>query len=178
MRDQIHALEQLQKVDIELKEIEINLEKYPREISNINNELKNVTDSISNKKNNISELEKIKSDIEFELQNNLDSIKKAEEKLFEIKTHKEYEALQKEIAETKRNNSEFEEQILAKMEEIPRRAIHQKESHYVLLLAHNGTNWHGNYCRFVRCCCSFTLPGAGRRTGTVRRCRRPYPVGF
>ena len=118
MRDQIHALEQLQKIDIELKEIEFNLEKYPREISNFNTELRNFTDSITIKKNNLTELENIKSKIESDLQYNLDSIKKAEEKLFEIKTHKEYEALQKEIAETKRNNSEIEDQILTKLEEI------------------------------------------------------------
>jgi len=118
MRDQIHALEQLQKIDIELRDIEINLEKYPREISNFNQELQNFTDSITNKKNSLLELEKIKSKNESDLQYNLESIKKAEEKLFEIKTHKEYEALQKEIAETKRNNSEIEELIINNMEEI------------------------------------------------------------
>ena len=120
MRDQILALEQLQKVDIELKEIEINLEKYPKEISNINNKIKNTTDSITNKKTSLAELEKTQSKIESEIQNNLYLIKKAEEKLFEIKTHKEYGALQKEIGEAKRNNSELEEQILIKMEDIER----------------------------------------------------------
>ncbi|MGI9534628.1 MAG: zinc ribbon domain-containing protein [Thermodesulfobacteriota bacterium] len=118
MRDQIHALEQLQNIDIELKEIEVNLDKYPREISNINIELQNVTESISDKQNSLAELEHIKSKVESDLQYNLETIKKAEEKLFEIKTHKEYEAIQKEIAESKRNNSELEEQIFIKMEEI------------------------------------------------------------
>ena len=37
MRDQIIALENLQKVDIELRELETGLEHYPKEISNFNN---------------------------------------------------------------------------------------------------------------------------------------------
>jgi len=117
MQDQILGLQQLQSVDVELKEIEINLEEYPKKISSIKDEIKNAAESIKEKKNNLAELEKIKSEIEVKIQNNLDSIKKAEDKLFEIKTHKEYEALQKEIAETKRYNSELEEQVIEKMED-------------------------------------------------------------
>ncbi len=118
MQDQILGLQQLQSVDVELKEIESNLEEYPKKISQIKDEIKNATDSIQEKKNNLAELEKIKSQIESEIQNNLDSIKKAEGKLFEISTHREYEALQKEIAEAKRFNLELEEQVITKMEEI------------------------------------------------------------
>lgn len=118
MQDQILGLQQLQSVDVELKEIEINLEEYPKKISQIKDEIKNATDSIQEKKNNLAELEKIKSQIESEIQTNLDSIKKAEGKLFEINTHREYEALQKEIAEAKRFNLELEEQVITKMEEI------------------------------------------------------------
>jgi len=117
MQDQILGLQQLQSVDVELKEIEINLEEYPKKISSIKDEIKNAAESIKEKKNNLAELEKIKSEIEVKIQNNLDSIKKAEDKLFEIKTHKEYEALQKEIAEAKRYNSELEEQVIEKMED-------------------------------------------------------------
>ncbi len=118
MQDQIFALEQLQSIDVELKEIENNLEKYPEEILNINNEIKNITESIADKKNSLEELEQVKSKTESQIQDNLNSIKKSEERLFEIKTHREYESLQKEIAEAKRNNSQLEDQILVKMEEI------------------------------------------------------------
>jgi len=118
MRDQITALKELQIIDIDLKEIEINLEKFPNIISDFNSEIDQNKESITNQKTALSEIDKEKSLLESELEQNELSIKKSEEKLFEIKTHKEYEALQKEIAEMKRSNFDLEEKILLKLEEI------------------------------------------------------------
>jgi len=118
MRDQITALKELQKIDIDLIEIEINLEKFPNIISDFNSEINQHKESITNQKTALADIENEKSLLESELEQNELSIKKSEEKLFEIKTHKEYEALQKEIAEMKRNNSELEEQILQKLEDL------------------------------------------------------------
>ena len=39
MRDQISALKELQKIDIDLKEIEINLKKFPNIITDYNSEI-------------------------------------------------------------------------------------------------------------------------------------------
>jgi len=118
MRDQITALKELQNIDIDLKKIETNLKKFPNKISEYNTEINKYKELITNEKSILSELEITKSSLESELEENELSIKKAEEKLFEIKTHKEYEALQKEIAEMKRINSELEEHILLKLEDI------------------------------------------------------------
>lgn len=117
MREQISALEKLQNIDIQLREIEKNLDKYPREISAFNEELEKKKENLQNKRDRLEEIENSRKDLERQLNDNQSTIKKAEERLFEIKTHKEYEALQKEITETKRNNSELEDQILVLMEE-------------------------------------------------------------
>jgi len=120
MRDQITALESLQQLDLELRELEDNLERYPREVLYYKQELEKLEESIRKDKEELDTVKKRKSATELRLAQNQDSIKKAEQRLFEIKTYKEYEALQKEIGETKRVNSELEEQILEEMEEAER----------------------------------------------------------
>ncbi|MGH7885437.1 MAG: zinc ribbon domain-containing protein [Thermodesulfobacteriota bacterium] len=117
MREQINALEKLQNIDTKLRDIEKNLEHYPKEISVFNDELQNKKEAIEDQKKSLQELEDLKIKLEQGLKDNLSTIKKAENRLFEIKTHKEYEALQKEITETKRGNSSLEDQILGIMEE-------------------------------------------------------------
>lgn len=118
MREQILVLEALQQIDMELSELEIHLTEYPNRISALEEELQSSKESLSILNNQKEELVKIRSQIESEISQNEESIKKSEEKLFEIKTHKEYQALQKEIAETKRLNSDHEENLLEEMEKI------------------------------------------------------------
>lgn len=129
MRDQITALGSLQRIDLELRELEDNLERYPREISRYNEELEGIERSIDKAKEELEKIRKKKNAAELKLAKNQDSIRKAEQRLFEIKTYKEYEALQKEIGETKRLNSELEEEILKDMEEVDNleRLIKEKE---------------------------------------------------
>ena len=56
--------------------------------------------------------------MEQQLEQNTDTMKNGEKRLFEIKTYREYEALQKEISEAKLANGSFEEEILQSMEVI------------------------------------------------------------
>jgi predicted nucleic acid-binding Zn-ribbon protein len=120
MRDQITALEALQYIDLEMRELKDKLEKYPQEISRYNEELENIRKFITEAKEELDRVRKNKADLELKLAENQNSIKKAEKRLFEIKTYKEYEALQKEIGEAKRISGELEEETLKEMEEIDR----------------------------------------------------------
>lgn len=115
MRDQILVLDTLQRIDMELSQLEKNLREYPERISDYESEIEDSKKKLENSKNIKQEILKNKSGIELEILQNEDLIKKADQKLFEIKTHKEYEALQKQIAETKRKNSELEETLLEQM---------------------------------------------------------------
>lgn len=118
MREQILVLEALQKIDMELSELEVHLNDYPERISALEQELKSSKEALENLNNQKQELTTLKSNLENEVSENEESIKKSEEKLFEIKTHKEYQALQKEITETKRSNSDLEEMLLEEMEKL------------------------------------------------------------
>lgn len=118
MRDQILVLDTLQRIDMELSQLEKNLREYPEKISDFEKELETSKQNLESSNNKKSEVLINKSRLEQEIAHNEEMIKKAEQKLFEIKTHKEYEALQKEISETKRKNSALEEKLLEEMEKI------------------------------------------------------------
>ncbi len=115
MRDQILVLDTLQRIDIELSQLEKNLREYPEKISDYESEIEASRNKLENSKKIRQEILVNKSGIELEILQNEDLIKTADQKLFEIKTHKEYEALQKQIADTKRKNSALEDNLLEHM---------------------------------------------------------------
>jgi predicted nucleic acid-binding Zn-ribbon protein len=127
MRDQITVLEMLQQLDLELGELEDDLEKYPREISFYKEKLENTKKSISKVKEELNQRRRKKMETELLLVENKDKIKKGEGRLFEIKTYKEYEALQKEIGEAKKLSAEIEEEILKDMETVESLEVLLKE---------------------------------------------------
>ena len=117
MEEYIENLRKLQSVDIRIREIRDGLEKYPSEIGELKEDLKNRRESIELKESRVEELRSERKSLESSLGLNLDSIKKSEARLFEIKTHKEYEAIQKEITQTKKENLEIEDRTISIMEE-------------------------------------------------------------
>lgn len=127
MRDQIAALGTLQQLDLEIKVIEEKLRKYPQEISRYEEDLENAKNSIAEATKELEQMKRNKKEMEQQLEENQLTIKKAEKRLFEIKTYKEYEALQKEISETKKANALLEEGILQLMEVIENLENHIKD---------------------------------------------------
>ena len=118
MEEYIENLRRLQSVDIRIREIRDGLEKYPSEIGELKEDLRNRRESVELKESRVEELRSERKSLESSLGLNLDSIKKSEARLFEIKTHKEYEAIQKEITQTKKENLEIEDRTISIMEEI------------------------------------------------------------
>lgn len=118
MKEQLAALEKLQQIDTELSGMEVDLKKYPEQIALLENELAKDKDKITEHKNQLQVLQTNKTQLENTLEENNRHIKSTEDRLFEIKTHKEYVALQKEIAETKKSNSDIEDNVLNEMEQV------------------------------------------------------------
>lgn len=117
MEQYIESLRKLQSVDIRIREIRDGLEKYPSEISELKEDLANRRESMELKESRTRELLDERKSLESSLERNLDSIRKSEARLFEIKTHREYEAIQKEITQTKKDNLEIEDRTISIMEE-------------------------------------------------------------
>ena len=135
MQQHIESLQKLQTVDLRIRELTEGLEKYPNEINDLKKDLLEKEGSINLKETALSELRTQRDGLESSLSSNQESIKKAEERLFAIKTHKEYEALQKEITDTRKENLEIEDRTISVMTEIEETeaALAEEKENYATL---------------------------------------------
>lgn len=118
MKTHLRALGELQQLDLKLKKMEETLTLYPEQITQYNRELEELRQSVLSLKEQLSQQTKEKVSLERRLAESSEAIRKAEERLFVIKTHKEFMALEKEIAEAKKTRSEIEDEILRSIEAI------------------------------------------------------------
>lgn len=135
MQQHIESLQKLQTVDLRIRELTEGLEKYPSEINDLKKDLLEKEGSINLKETTLSELRTQRDGLESSLLSNQESIKKSEERLFAIKTHKEYEALQKEITDTRKENLEIEDRTISVMTEIEETeaALAEEKENYATL---------------------------------------------
>ena len=132
MEQHIESLQKLQRVDLRIRELTEGLERYPNEIDDLKKDLLEKEESINLRETALSELKAQRDGLESSLRSNQESIKRSEERLFAIKTHKEYEALQKEITDTRKENLEIEDRtisVMAEIEETEAALAEEKENH-------------------------------------------------
>jgi len=118
LRDQLELLWELQKIDLDLKHIKEERDRYPKEIKKLD-EKKNIEkEKIQKEKEKVELLEKDRRQKEGHLNVEQEKIKRAEGRMFEVKTNKEYQALLNEIEAIKEASSREEEEILRVLDEI------------------------------------------------------------
>jgi predicted nucleic acid-binding Zn-ribbon protein len=129
LRAQLELLWELQKIDLGLKSIQEEKDRYPREMKKLDEKQKVEKERIEKDKEKIESLEKMRRQKEGQLNLEQEKIKRAEAKMFEVKTNKEYQALLSEIDAIKEGNSRMEEEILRVMDEIDelRRDLSKRE---------------------------------------------------
>ena len=118
MKDQLKLLWELQKIDLELKAIKEEKERYPKEIKKLDEKQKIEKERIQKEREKVESLEKTRRQKEGHLNVEQEKIKRAEGRMSEVKTNKEYQALLSEIDAMKGANSRIEEEILQVMDEI------------------------------------------------------------
>ena len=118
MNEQLRFLRELQDVDLELIAIEADKQRYPVEINNLDEELASAKDVFKKRAEKIELLEKERRQKEGDLELEQERMKRAQSKLYEVKTNKEYQALLAEIEALKEINSQREIEILEIMDEI------------------------------------------------------------
>lgn len=118
MREQLKLLWELQKIDLELKGIKEEKDRYPREIKKLDEKQKIEKERIQKEREKVESLEKTRRQKEGHLNTEQEKIKRAEGRMSEVKTNKEYQALLSEIDTIKESNSRIEEEILQVMDEI------------------------------------------------------------
>ena len=118
MREQLGLLWELQRIDLNLKHIKEERDRFPKEMKRLEESQNIEKERIQKEKEKIELLEKERRKKEGHLNAEFEKIKRAESRMMEVKTNKEYQALLSEIEAIKEANSRKEEEILQVLEEI------------------------------------------------------------
>jgi len=118
LNEQLRLLRELQDVDLQLKAIEADKKRYPIEMKNLDEKLASEKEMFRKRKERIELLEKERRQKEGDLDLEQERIRRAQSKLYDVKTNKEYQALLIEIETLKEINSQREIEILEIMDEI------------------------------------------------------------
>ena len=117
VQDQLKALLELQKVDGEIYRLRRQLEALPAETALLKEEQAKLNQAFQAAESRSKTLEMKRHQMEMDLNQRDEQIRKLQGQLYQIKTNKEYSAMQKEIEGAKADKSVLEEEILKLMEE-------------------------------------------------------------
>jgi predicted nucleic acid-binding Zn-ribbon protein len=118
LRAQLERLVALQIVDLKIQEMERVKEEIPQRIASLEEEFRKEEESVQSERTELEKLQKERPQKEKDLEEEIDRVKKAEARVFEIKTNKEYQAVLKEIDNAKKLNRQREEEILGILERL------------------------------------------------------------
>lgn len=116
MREKMERLVALQTVDLKIQEMERAKEEIPQRLASLEEEFKKEEEKLKAERTGLEKLQKDRRQKEKDLEEEIDRVKKAEARVFEIKTNKEYQAVLKEIETAKKLNRQREEEILGILE--------------------------------------------------------------
>ncbi len=112
LEEQLKILVELQGLDTQILKIERDLESIPEEIKRAEEAFKEKAANLKKLEDGVKTLQLKRKEKEIDLESKEGSIKKFQSQLYQIKTNKEYSALEGEIARVKADNSLIEEEIL------------------------------------------------------------------
>ncbi|MGA1871079.1 MAG: zinc ribbon domain-containing protein [bacterium] len=112
MKEQIDNLRHLQELDIRIVKLDKEIEKIPIEIESITQELTAVENEYKLAHEKIDTANKERRKKERELEGKEELLSKYKTQLLSVKTNKEYDAMQHEIANKKEEISHLEEEII------------------------------------------------------------------
>lgn len=127
MRESLHHLLKIQEIDKEINALHQSQVDYPREITTLETELETARDQLDVQQQNREELEKNRRALELDLGAIEADLKKHQDRLYEVKTNKEYDALQLEIATLQDRKDDCETAILDSIEQLEEIAAHLGE---------------------------------------------------
>jgi hypothetical protein len=106
----------LQTLDIKIRGMQREKDEIPTRLAALEGEFKKEEEKVLGQKAELDRLLKDRRHKEKELEEEVERVKKAEARVFEIKTNKEYQAVLKEIEGAKKLNRQREEEILGILE--------------------------------------------------------------
>ena len=132
MKEQLSYLIELQKLDLIISRIIVKKSELPEKIVQVDEEFAVFAKSVEESKKKFEELNKLQSEKEDKLKKGIDNIKKTKDRLLEVKTNKEYQAILKEIETLEKKNSEIEDEIISGLDQVDhmRTEVRQKEKEF------------------------------------------------
>ena len=110
-RDKLRALEELQKVDLQIRDLAQQAEKHPARLKQIETERNQARVALDAQRGRLADNERARRQNEQLLQLEKDKVRKWESRLSELKTPREYAALARELDIAKKTNQTAEEEI-------------------------------------------------------------------
>ncbi len=132
MKEQLSYLVELQKLDLIIGRIIGKKSELPEKIIQMDEEFAVFAKNVEESKKKFEELNKLQSEKEDKLKKGIDTIKKTKDRLLEVKTNKEYQAILKEIENIEKKNSEIEDEIISGLDQIDhmRTEVRKKEKDF------------------------------------------------
>ncbi|MCM8790804.1 MAG: C4-type zinc ribbon domain-containing protein [Candidatus Omnitrophica bacterium] len=118
LEEQIKILVELQGLDTNILRLNDELDSIPEKIKVMEGAFQQKAQNLKRHEENIKSLQVRRKEKEVELQGKEDTIKKYTTQMYQVKTNKEYTALQEEIARIKADNSLIEEEIIKILDEM------------------------------------------------------------
>lgn len=115
---QLKLITALQKIDTEITRINSRKKMLPGELAKLDETWQVFCADFEKDKSALEELNKAHREREDKLKQGLENLKKTKERLSEVKTNKEYQAMLKEIEVTESKNSTTEDEILIIMDKL------------------------------------------------------------
>jgi predicted nucleic acid-binding Zn-ribbon protein len=132
LREKLKALAELQNVDLEVASLRKAADVHPRQIAELERELGVARSAIEAERARLTDMERQKSQLEQNITDEKDKVKKWEARLSEQRSTREYSALAREIDIAKKANLTMAEELaeLTKQLGAAREAIKSKESDF------------------------------------------------
>ncbi|MFB3925482.1 MAG: zinc ribbon domain-containing protein [Syntrophales bacterium] len=116
MKQQILHLIELQNIDSELERITRRKKELPEKIAKLDESFRQAREDLEHEKKKLEEVGKAHKEKEENLKRGIEHLKKTKDRLFEVKTNKEYQAMLREIENIYKKNSEIEDEIILILE--------------------------------------------------------------
>ena len=110
-RDKLRALEELQKVDLQIRDLAQQAEKHPARLKQIETERNQARVALDAQRGRLADNERARRQNEQLLQLEKEKVRKWESRLSELKTPREYAALARELDIAKKTNQGADEEI-------------------------------------------------------------------
>jgi predicted nucleic acid-binding Zn-ribbon protein len=132
MEEQIRRLVDLQQIDKDIQQVKVQTEETPRRLAGIDLELQTARQTYETFLSELEQAKKQRRDLEKEVEQFDQKIKKSRTKLMEVKNNKEYKAMLTEIDDLNRSKGGQEDVLLELMEKMEALTLQVREQKKVL----------------------------------------------